>query len=268
VTIAGFTVESFGALVATGVIIGMLIGDKMFREVGYSREYCWSLGAWGLIGGVVGSKLWFVCERIARGDTADVLTLLTARGGVTFYGGLFLGVSLLYICARSYKVSMWHTMHLVAVPMMVAQSIGRIGCFLAGDDYGRPTDLPWGFAFPDGAPPTLARVHPTMLYESAWLALGAIVLWRRRHTSPFLFAEYLVVAGVGRFATEMLRINPPLLGPLSNAQVIALGSCVVGITLWVWTHSRGGIGMPAPAQTAEQPLAAAGKGSARARAHG
>jgi phosphatidylglycerol:prolipoprotein diacylglycerol transferase len=52
----------------------------------------------------------------------------------------------------------------------------RVGCFLIGDDYGRVTDLPWGVAFPQGLPPTEEAMHPTQLYEVAWLA--PVGLWR------------------------------------------------------------------------------------------
>ena len=52
-----------------------------------------------------------------------------------------------------------------APAMTLGHAVGRIGCFLVGDDYGRPTSLPWGMAFPEGLPPTTDRVHPTQLYE-------------------------------------------------------------------------------------------------------
>jgi phosphatidylglycerol:prolipoprotein diacylglycerol transferase len=64
----------------------------------------------------------------------------------------------------------------IAPSLAIGQAIGRIGCFLVGDDYGVPTALPWGMAFPHGVPPTTERVHPTQLYESAWLLGCALFL--------------------------------------------------------------------------------------------
>jgi phosphatidylglycerol:prolipoprotein diacylglycerol transferase len=65
--------------------------------------------------------------------------------------------------------------------LAVGHAIGRIGCFLVGDDYGRPTNLPWRIAFPEGLPPTAVPVHPTQLYEAAALVPLVILLmrWRR-----------------------------------------------------------------------------------------
>lgn len=54
--------------------------------------------------------------------------------------------------------------------LAVGHAIGRIGCFMVGDDYGRPSNLPWAVAFPEGLPPTSVPVHPTHLYEAFALA--------------------------------------------------------------------------------------------------
>ena len=98
-------------------------------------------------------------------------------------------------------------MNCTAVAGAVGQSLGRVGCFLVGDDYGVATDLPWGVAFPRGAPPIDHPVHPTQIYESVWLFAGTWWLWRRRGRSPFLFGEYLLIQGAGRFAIEFVRKN-------------------------------------------------------------
>ena len=126
--------------------------------------------------------------------------------------------------------------NLVAPSLAVGQALGRVGCFLVGDDYGRETDLPWGIAFPDGIDPIDVPVHPTQLYETAWLGLTGALLWKRRKTSPLLIAEYLILTGVGRFAIELVRRNPDLVGGLSNAQLVSI-ACVGGGALF-WLRAR------------------------------
>ena len=120
-----------------------------------------------------------------------------------------------------------------AVAGAVGQALGRIGCFLVGDDYGRPSSLPWAVAFPQGAPPTLERVHPTQLYEVAWLLPVAALLWSRRRKSPFLFGEYLVANGLGRIAIESWRVNPKVALGLTEPQWIGLGLIVAGASGWL-----------------------------------
>jgi len=131
-----------------------------------------------------------------------------------------------------------------AVAGAVGQSIGRLGCFLVGDDYGRPSDAPWAMAFPDGAPPTLARVHPTQLYEIAWLMPIAGFLWWRRKKSPFLFGEYLALNGLGRLWIEKLRINPAVALGLTEPQWIGLGLITLGMGGWLYFRMRP-VGAPA-----------------------
>ena len=66
----------------------------------------------------------------------------------------------------------------VAPALAAAYAVGRMGCFLNGDDYGKPSGLPWAMAFPKGDPPTTTLVHPTQLYEIlASLAIFAILVW-------------------------------------------------------------------------------------------
>jgi phosphatidylglycerol:prolipoprotein diacylglycerol transferase len=121
-----------------------------------------------------------------------------------------------------------------APALATGHAIGRIGCFLVGDDYGRPSDLPWAVAFPEGRPPTSVPVHPTQLYEAAALALIAWLLLKWRRTSvpdSVVLARYFILAGSTRFAIELIRINLRILGPLTLAQIFALGLVLIGVAL-------------------------------------
>jgi phosphatidylglycerol:prolipoprotein diacylglycerol transferase len=131
-----------------------------------------------------------------------------------------------------------------------------VGCFLVGDDYGRPTDLPWGIAFPRGTPPTtvvslernfgitvdpaliakygdVIPVHPTQLYEIGLSVLFFFILWRirnHRHRTGWLFMLWLILAGAERFFVEIFRAKDDrFFGPLTVAQVISMGLIAVGV---------------------------------------
>jgi phosphatidylglycerol:prolipoprotein diacylglycerol transferase len=114
--------------------------------------------------------------------------------------------------------------------------IGRIGCFLVGDDYGVPSDLPWAVAFPEGLPPTTVPVHPTQLHEALGLAvLGWFLLrWRRRGLpDSVVLGRYLVGAGSLRLAIEFIRVNERIAFGLSVAHLVSLAVIAVGIGLLV-----------------------------------
>jgi phosphatidylglycerol:prolipoprotein diacylglycerol transferase len=119
--------------------------------------------------------------------------------------------------------------------------LGRIGCFLVGDDYGTPTDLPWGVAFPEGLPPTTVPVHPTQLYEAAGLALlGSLLLqWRRRRVADaIVLGRYLVGAGALRFAIEFIRVNERVAFGLSVAHLVSLAVVAIGIGMLTRSQRR------------------------------
>ena len=131
--------------------------------------------------------------------------------------------------------------------LAIGHAIGRIGCFLVGDDYGRPTDLSWGVAFPEGLPPTTVPVHPTQLYEAAALAILAVLLirWRRAgFADEVVLGRYLAIAGAIRFAIEFVRVNERVAGPFTLAHLISLALVVAGIVLLVGASSSQRVPQP------------------------
>jgi phosphatidylglycerol:prolipoprotein diacylglycerol transferase len=183
---------------------------------------------------------------MVRGAPGGFFEHLFSRGGMTFYGGLLGGTVLALGSALYRKLRLLDVVNGAAASLAVGQAIGRVGCLLVGDDYGRPTDGPWGIAFPEGLPPTTVPVHPTQIYEAAWLFLLTAWLWRRRARASFLFGEYLLLAGVGRFAIEFVRINPVLVGPFTNAQVTSLIEAAIGLIgiAYLWQR-RPNVSQPA-----------------------
>ena len=107
-------------------------------------------------------------------------------------------------------------------------------------------------AFPNGTIPTEVPVHPTPLYELGLSLLAFAILWRlRRRPRPqgWMFALFMLLQGVERVVAEVWRLNPPVLWRLSDAQLIALASCIVGV---VWLIRLRG-------QSPEQPSATQGR---------
>jgi phosphatidylglycerol:prolipoprotein diacylglycerol transferase len=149
---------------------------------------------------------------------------------------------------------------MIAPGLALAYGVGRIGCFLVGDDWGRPTASWVGIAFPNGAPPTrvdiierefgiqvdpelvsrfgeIVPVHPTQLYEVGLSLLIFVFLWtirKHRHAKGWLFMAWLALAGSERFLVEFFRAKDDrFFGFLTLAQVISLALVVVGLVgLW------------------------------------
>jgi len=223
-------ISSFGAAMAVAFLTGYWIAIPRMSEEGLNPDDAANMLIWIMMGGVLGAKLYYATDFSLRTDM-EFFSLLFSRAGMVFYGGLIGGALAGYAGCRFYKIPPEPFANACAISLAIGQAIGRIGCLLVGDDYGRPTDLPWGIAFPNGLPPVHVPVHPTQIYESAWLFLVAAVLWRRRKKSSSLMGEYLILNGIGRTIVEHWRLNARVALDLSEAQWIGVGLVIFGTLL-------------------------------------
>lgn len=230
IRIGSFEITSFGALVAIGALVGLWIFRRELARSGLPESA--DLAAiFGVLGGLAGAKLLWTAEHLGE---EPLLDLLLSRGGMSWFGGLIGGGAAGLLVLRRQRVPVVPALAAATPALAVGHAIGRIGCFLVGDDYGRPTNLPWGVAFPQGLPPTDVPVHPTQLYEAALLIPIAwmLIRWRREGVAPAqVLARYLVLTGALRFGIEFLRVNVRVLGPFTTAHLIAAGLVGAGLVL-------------------------------------
>ena len=177
----------------------------------------------------------------------DALFKVVERGefrldSATFYGGLLCAL-LLYPVALSLrkdrKVSVYARLCDLAACIPAGHCLGRVGCFLGGCCFGKPTDGPFGIIFPPGSLPyefygEAIAIHPTQLYEAAFLlALFFLLLFAGKGAE---FPLYLALYGAGRFIIEFFRNDDrgALFGWASPAQVISCVLFAVGAAIFVW----------------------------------
>lgn len=228
--IGDFEVTSFGVMVAIAALVGLWLFQRELARSGLPESGVDAAIA-GVLGGLAGAKLLWTLEHLGEAPLRD---LLLSRGGMSWFGGLLGGVAAGLWMLRRRGIP-WIAGVAAATPALaIGHAIGRIGCLLVGDDYGRPTDLPWGVAFPEGLPPTTVPVHPTQVYEAAALVPIAWLLlrWRRRGVPDrAVLARYLILAASLRFAIEFVRVNVRVLGPFTVAHLISLALVAVGVAL-------------------------------------
>ncbi|MBC7293544.1 MAG: prolipoprotein diacylglyceryl transferase, partial [Thermoleophilia bacterium] len=216
-----------------------------------------------IIGGLLGAKIHYV---IIHPD--EFPGNLLSGSGLVWFGGLFGAIVAVVIVTLLSKERLAAVMDAGAPAVAIGYTVGRIGCFLRGDDYGVPTDLPWGMSFPQGVPPTTVKVHPTQLYESfASLVIFALLIWvispRLKREGSLMFA-YLILAGVERFLVEFIRTNKPVALGLTQQQWISIALFVVGVFGVWWFETRGRLRPVAASSTSggshdSVPAARAGK---------
>jgi phosphatidylglycerol:prolipoprotein diacylglycerol transferase len=228
--IGDFEITSFGVLVAVGALVGLTLFTNELKRSGLPEEGG-NAAIGGVLGGLLGAK---VIWSIEFAGTAPFTDLLFSRGGLSWFGGFVGGISVGLWLLHRYRIPIVSGLAAAAPGLAFGHAIGRLGCFMVGDDYGKPSSLPWAVAFPQGLPPTTVPVHPTQLYEAAALiVLGVLLLrWRAaRVPDRVVLARYLAAAGSIRFLIEFVRVNAHIAGPLTLAQLWSLALIVSAVLL-------------------------------------
>jgi phosphatidylglycerol:prolipoprotein diacylglycerol transferase len=235
-----FNIPTFGLMLWLAAVSAAFVTNQTFKRAGIDADAV-GMVAVAVVAGIIGAKLWHVIDTPSEFREMG-WRVLWDTAGFAWYGGLTFGISALVFQGWWARIGGLRTLDLAAPAAAIGYGIGRIGCFLSGDGcYGIETNLPWGMSFPNGIEPTLARVHPTPLYElGAGLLIGWWLWWRggKPRGTGAIVGEYLVLSGIARFLVEFIRRNPKILLGLSNAQLASLGSVVVGAGLIWWAAQR------------------------------
>ena len=237
--IGGITLQTFGLMFAFAFLAAGALVARRFRELGKPEDWAYEMTFSALAGGIVGSRLYFIA---ANYDDVkhDLIGNLFSRSGLVSYGGAIGGAIAVVLWARYRGFLGLALIDLAAPALALGYAIGRCGCQLSGDgDYGKAWDGPWAMSYPDGTVPTTQTVHPTPIYETVAMGLGAFLLWqlRDRFRTGVLFALYLLYAGTERFLVEFLRRNPEGFLGLTQAQLESLAMVVAG-SIWIWVVRR------------------------------
>ena len=160
-------ITGFGVMVALGALAGLWVFQNELAARFLAKQAV-DVGMAAVTGGLIGAKLLYVMEHIGQ---EPIAAGLVSRGGMSWFGGVIGGALFALAVATALRLPLLPLVAAATPALALGQAFGRIGCFLVGDDYGRPSNLPWAVAFPEGLPPTIDRVHPTQLYEALFLAL-------------------------------------------------------------------------------------------------
>jgi phosphatidylglycerol:prolipoprotein diacylglycerol transferase len=221
--VGGLPIYSYGLMLAIAVAVGLFGALKLARIEGCEEDLIYELTIVMVVCGILGARLFYVVFYAPDYFAANPWAVLDLRtGGLVFYGGLLGGLlgGLGYIVKK--RLSFWNLADIFAPFLALGYSIARIGCFLNGCCYGKPTELPWGVVFPSV---DLVSRHPTQLYSSFLsLLLFTFLYWLfpRRSFSGQVFLTYLAGYGVVRFIIEFWRENLVVWHGFTIAQVTAV----------------------------------------------
>jgi phosphatidylglycerol---prolipoprotein diacylglyceryl transferase len=239
----GLSLKSFGIVFACGFIAAGAILARRLKELGKPVDWAYEIAFAALVGGLVGSRLYYVIQNYSQ-VKHHLLGHLFSGSGLVWYGGLIGGAIAVVAWARWRDMLSVTLLDLCAVPLAMGYAIGRIGCQVSGDgDYGKVSNLPWAMGYPHGTVPTPpgVKVQPTPVYETVSMGFVAWWLWRMRDEfrPGALFALYLVLSGTERLLVEFVRRNHRIWLGLTAPQLESIALMIIG-GVWLLLLARDG----------------------------
>ncbi len=160
------TIKSYGLMMVIGFLAAVSIIRRLNKNITPSPQLITNAALYALIAGVVGSRLFYVIHHFSqfRGDFFSIFAIW--KGGLELLGGVLLAIAVIIIYMRHHKLPILHYLDILAIGLLLALAFGRMGCFLNGCCFGKPTNLPWAVRFPYHSPTNVhspaysSQAHP------------------------------------------------------------------------------------------------------------
>lgn len=230
-----FELRWYSLLIMAGIAAAVMITVPRARKKGIAPDQIYYGVPWVVLGGLVGARLFYVID---HGDHFLANPMQIIRGaGAAVYGALAGGIVASVVYAKIRHIPLGRAADSLAPGVLVGQMIGRIGCIINGDVWGRVTDLPWAFIYthPGAMLPRelLGQpTHPYPAYEIIWNGFVLLVIRQLEHRVKkdwILFLSYLSLYSLGRFILMFVREQRTWVWGLQQTQVVALVVLVVAV---------------------------------------
>ena len=266
------TIHTYGVAMATAFIVAIYLATRKGKKLGMDPNIVLDMSFWIMIGSIIGARIVFIITMWSYYMQHPIEMLEIWKGGLVFYGGLFGGILAMYIYLKWVRQEFFKFADLISPYTGLGYAIHRaFGCYMNGDDFGKPTALPWplGSVFSPNSEAGLAypgqRLLSTELFESLnGLILFFFLLWYEKHLKKHngeLAGLFLILYSFNRFVIEFFRgdvirgfVGPTIswpwgAGQLSTSQFIAIPTFIVGWIIFFWARSRKEHGKPAGIQS-------------------
>jgi phosphatidylglycerol---prolipoprotein diacylglyceryl transferase len=248
-------VRWYGLLIASAVLIGLTLSQRLAQSRQLSPDLIGDLLIWLIVGAIPGARLYYVLFQWSYYSQHPDQILAIWEGGIAIHGAIIGGILAAILFSRFKRCSFWRLADIVAPSLILGQAIGRWGNFFNSEAFGSPTDLPWKLLIPAKCLRAKTKVfncpsnelipagyfHPTFLYESLWnlMVFGLLIAIFFRFPKAkrgTLFFVYAIAYSVGRFWIEALRTDSLMFGSLKMAQMVSLVGIMLGGAGLTWLY--------------------------------
>jgi len=233
-------------------VVGYLIGGYLLKRMAIRglyripKEKVDSIINYLVIGMIVGARVVYMAVYDTQAFFSNPLSLFEIwKGGLSYHGAIIGMLLAVWLYSKRNKVSLFHVADVVALCGAQGVFFGRMGNFMNGELYGRPSDLPWAMVFPAGGP--LAR-HPSQLYEALLEGVATfVILWFLKEKlikkDGSLFAVYIILYGIFRFIVEFFREADVQMGYyfgglFTMGQILCFLMILTGSALFIYFGKR------------------------------
>lgn len=250
--VGSFPIYTYGVLVAGGVLLGLWFGVRYAPKAGLTGDFIWNLGIYAILLGLVASKIWLIVSdwNAYSANPREIFSIATFQSGGTFYGGVIGAMIWIVVYSRRHRAPLLAVCDVSSISLSLGHAIGRLGCFVAGCCYGKPTSLPWGVTFTSPVAERIAGtplgipLHPTQLYESGAEFLNFFLMWWLSTKQKFtgqIIGTFFLLYGFERGTIEFFRGDPGRTmlfhDTVSLMQLVSLGLVLTGAFIW-WRGLR------------------------------
>ncbi|HLO04509.1 MAG TPA: prolipoprotein diacylglyceryl transferase [Symbiobacteriaceae bacterium] len=241
------TIRWESVLIIIGIILAFSLAWRLAKPKGEAyRDALLDLCFWLIPAGVIGARLWEVLWTWKNYKAQPLQVFAVWDGGLSIQGALLLGGLAAVLFARRRGLRVWELLDLLAPAALVGQAIGRIGCFLSGDSWGKPVEaVTWwpqslGVVYAANSP--AASIHGwTPLIPAELMEAGAdvvilgllLIAWQGRRRPGQITLAYAAAYSLARFGLEFLRDDSLMFGPFKVAQVLSAVIMLVAIPLFL-----------------------------------
>ncbi len=153
---------SYGLMMVVGFLAAVFVMRRLSRDITSNPQFITNASLYALIAGVIGARLFYVVHYFDRFRTNLLSIFALWHGGLEFLGGVLLAIVVLLFYLLRHKLSIRHYFDILAIGLMLGLAFGRIGCFLKGDCFGRPSKVAWAVRFPYGSDVYQGQIRPNL----------------------------------------------------------------------------------------------------------
>lgn len=156
------TVKSYGLMIVIAFLLAVYIIRTLSKNFTSDPDHITNAALYALLAGLIGARIFYVIHywEDFKDDLSSVFAIW--QGGLELLGGVILAIAVIVIYLMIKKLPVRMYLDVLAIGLMAALAVGRIGCFLNGCCFGKPADVPWAVSFPYGSLAYRSQVKPDL----------------------------------------------------------------------------------------------------------